>query len=172
MIRTPTQSQILSFFDCHYLSLTIITSIQTEDSHLITSPSPLIFPLLISIYQLSNTFLSQEVTKKISFLKNLLFLLKGWTPHPSRVSKFSRTLFMNFLSILRISGSNTPRQLISPNIPRCGGMKIVKEILINTDNLTVLKIGRTLKRQSRNPSVYSLMTRLLKSPTRNVAHGN
>ena len=79
---------------------------------------------------------------------------------------------MNFLLILRISGSNTLRQLISPNILKYSGTKIVKEISINTDNLIVLKIERTSKKQSRNSSIYSLMIRLLKSPIRNMAYGN
>ena len=146
IIRTPTQSQTLSFFDHYCPSLIIITFIQTGDSYLITPLYLSIFPLLISIYQPSNTLLSQVVIKKISFLKNLLFLSKGWTSHLSRVLKSSRTSFMNFLSILRISGSNTQRQLISPNILRHGRTKIVKKILINTDNLTVLKNWKNFKK--------------------------
>jgi len=97
----------------------------------------LIFPSFTSIYQPSDDFLSKEATKKIGFSRNLLFLSKVWTHHLSQVLKLLRRLFKNFLSRSRIPGSNTLRWLTSPNTPKCGGTKIVKEILINIDNLAV-----------------------------------
>ena len=100
-------------------------------------PSLLIFPSFTSIYQQSDDPSSKKATKKISFSRNLLFLLKVWTYHPFQVLKPLRILFKNFLSRSRIPGSNTLRWLTSPNTPKCSGTKIVKEISININNLTV-----------------------------------
>ena len=79
MIRTPTQSQILSFFNCFCLSSIIIIFIQTRDLYLIMLPSLSIFPYLMSIYQLSNDPLSKKAIKKICSSKSSSILSKVWT---------------------------------------------------------------------------------------------